>query len=42
MLKRKTLITTLLDEQFKQKMEALFQWYEREKRKEQKLKVIKF
>lgn len=42
MKKQETIITKLLDEQLKEKMEELFRWYEREKRKEQKLKVIKF
>jgi hypothetical protein len=42
MSKKETIITKLLDEQLKEKMEELFRWYEREKRKEQKLKVIKF
>jgi hypothetical protein len=42
MKKQETIITKLLDEQLKDKLEELFRWYEREKRKEQKLKVIKF
>lgn len=42
MEKQETIITKLLDEQLKDKLEELFRWYEREKRKEQKLKVIKF
>lgn len=42
MKKQETIVTKLLDEQLKEKMEELFRWYEREKRKEQKLKIIKF
>lgn len=42
MKKQTTIITKILDEQLKEKLEELFRWYNREKAKEQKLKVIKF
>lgn len=37
-----TIITKLLDDQLKEKLEELFRWYEAQKRKKSKLKIIKF